>query len=211
MHGACTSFSASGEAGPDAGTVAEAGSGDTSLADSPFMTDAPGNDGAAADGAVDANTSRRRVFVTSTPFTASQLSAAAAVFVETDGLCAQAATKLANAGTFRAWITDGATSAAARNVFNPPYYDVTGSVIVFGETGAFSSAGLRSELNAQPPAAWWTGMRTQTDIGSNCLGWTTSAAGYGTTGSSISWFGGSEAAADRTCMGNFSGLLCLEQ
>ena len=110
----------------------------------------------------DAATPLRRVFVTSSTFAASQMSSASPVFETADGLCAQASSKLVNPGTFRSWISDGTTSAANRDIFHPPYYDVTRSVLVFAADAKFSSAGLLSEQNEPPPASWWTGMTTTT-------------------------------------------------
>jgi len=190
--------------GSDAGNV-EAGA-DAADTDSASPSDA------AIDRAMvvaDAATPLRRVFVTSSTFAASQMSSASPVFETADGLCAQASSKLVNPGTFRSWISDGTTSAANRDIFHPPYYDVTRSVLVFAADAKFSSAGLLSEQNEPPPASWWTGMTTTTTIGETCNDWKGDAS-YASVGRPSAWYG-STAVEDSPCMGGFAAVICFEQ
>jgi hypothetical protein len=137
------------------------------------------------------------------------MASASPVFTTADGLCAQAAVQLTDPGTFRSWISDGTTSAAKRNIFHPPYYDVTRSVVVFAADATFSSAGLLSEQNEEPPASWWTGMTTPTAIGETCNDWIGDAS-YGSVGRSSAWYG-SSIGNDSPCMGGFAAVICFEQ
>ena len=149
---------------------------------------------------------KRRVFVTHNP-TAATFGSIQPAKDAADQLCAQAAKSIADAGAFLAWVSDGVTPASP--AAPGPYYDVTGSVLVFSAAGAFDSSGLRDELGQAPLASWWTGMATTTSVGDTCRSWT-GEGGLAVVGKASSWFGG-DGAAESPCMGGYSAILCFEQ
>ncbi len=153
-----------------------------------------------------------RVFITATTYSGAIGGLAAA-----DGFCQSSAAAAGLPGTYRAWLSDGTTSASERVTDAGPWYstrhervfaakaDLAGSpaALIADETGATPSA----------PSAAWSGSDTAGLTSSaTCDGWTNASGELAaSTGSGLaydpSWGGGDVSAA---CNAKAS-LICFQQ
>jgi hypothetical protein len=137
------------------------------------------------------------VFVTSTTYTGDLGGLASA-----DALCQAKATSSGLSGTFRAWLSDGATSAYDRTTGAGPWY-TTGDALAFASKGDLRSApraALLDEYGGYPERAGSAGAWSGSDAagaasGRDCDGWTRATADVtGTTGTAseldATWGGG---------------------
>ncbi len=157
----------------------------------------------------------KRVFVTSTVFSGAVGGLAAA-----DLQCQTAAGRAGLTGLFRAWISDGATSAYDRTASSSGPWYTTGEALAFATRADLRgppAATLRDELGGIPDGVATTGAWTGSDsegraTGQDCDGWTNATvAATATTGSGLgfdtAWGGGH---ATRRC-DQKAPLLCVEK
>jgi hypothetical protein len=111
----------------------------------------------------------RRVFITSGGFTGNLGGIAGA-----DAKCASAASLLGLSGTFRAWISDAATSPAARFLHDDVHYERHPDRVKIADNWADLTDGtLDAPIAASPSNLAWTGTGADGNpSGGTCLNWT---------------------------------------
>jgi hypothetical protein len=155
---------------------------------------------------------QRRVFVTSTVYAGALGSVGAA-----DSDCRQSASTARLTGTFKAWISDGASSAYDRTADVGPWYTTRGALAFYRKADLREGSPMTDLLDehGDPPSAdrVWTGTtRAGVASGDDCDGWTNAgAAATASTGSALgrdtSW-GGEEPPA--RCDGK-AAIVCFQQ
>jgi hypothetical protein len=154
-----------------------------------------------------------RVFVTSTSH-----SGALGGVVGADALCQKAAQSKSLTGTFRAWISDGATDARSRITASGPWYTVHEDHLAFfaSDLEGAPKADLLTESSNRPQSLGKDGVWTDSDAqgkrsGKDCAGWTSDKVdATGATGSALAyddaWGGGHESPSCDT----LAPLVCFE-
>ena len=156
----------------------------------------------------------KRVFVTSQEFPATFGSLAAA-----DQACQDAAADASLGGVYKAWLSDGTTSAASRLSHSPAAYKRVDGVTVAANFADLSDGSLAAPINVTELGTniliglgVWTG--TMINGGSylgNCNDWTsTAAAEGGVIGIANSVISEWTALLNDSCL-NVNRLYCLEQ
>ena len=206
----------SGGTGNDAGGIAADtgarpadGGGDAgSVADAPL--DAVGD--GPADGANDARDAaalRKRIFVT-----INQTTGNLGGLTQADAFCKTAADSAQLGGTWRAWLSDGATDAIDRITDVSPWYRLDRATVLFPTKGPLGNGiGPSAAIDPANLNTYWTATGDdgrRAGAGGNCLDWTSSSANEDAqTGDPVSqsqWTVKDLQACDTSLS-----LLCIEQ
>lgn len=160
----------------------------------------------------------KRVFKTSTQYNGNLGGLSGA-----DQKCQEKAKTASLGGVWKAWLSDGNTSASARlNHFNGPYILLDRSVVADNWSDLTDNT-LRRNINITELGkleTYWTSVWTGTDpygnsTGKNCLNWTTNwgwpyFGGAGSADSTISYW--TQGLSDEAyCSSTYLSLYCFEQ